>query len=248
MIDLGGQGVPLLGMGGGMFKASIILFDTRPGTRQFTVPKGVKKIRAFVIGPGGIGGGGYSEKELDVVAGQKFAYTVGVGSDGSAASTSSFGGLISASGGMVLGGVGLGGDVNFNGGDGKALSGSTVVKNSGGSAATRYGNGGAGGYTDYSGHRLSGGSFNPNSRNTTDGWGLGMMPGSYGWGGTYSVGVDSPAVWTLATMGGGGASEGSGALPGIGGGASSNKTYDYITSSSLAYIGGNGAVGVEVLI
>ena len=157
MIDLGGQdGAPVLGLGGGMFKASIILFDTIPGTKEFTVPEGVKKIRAFVIGPGGIGGGGYSEKSIDVVAGQKFAYTVGVGSKGSAASTSSFGGLISASGGMVLGGVGLGGDVNFNGGNGTALSGSTVVKNSGGSAATRYCDGGAGGITSNNGAHVPG--------------------------------------------------------------------------------------------
>lgn len=237
MIDLGGQGASVLGLGGGMLKASIILFDTIPGTKEFTVPDGVTKIRAFVIGPGGIGGGGYSEKSIDVVAGQKFAYTVGVGSNGSAASTSSFGGLISASGGMVLGGVGLGGDVNFSGGNGTALSGSTVVKNAGGSAATRYGNGGVGGSTDYYGAHLPGAGFNPANRNTIDGWGLGMVPGSYGQGGTYATGVDTPASWTLATMGGGGASAGNGALPGIGGGASSNQTYP----------GGNGAVGVEVL-
>ena len=237
MIDLGEQGgAPVLGLGGGMFKASIILFDTRPGTRQFTVPKGVKKIRAFVVGPGGIGGGGYSEKEIDVVAGQQFAYTVGVGSNGSAASTSSFGGLISASGGMVLGGVGLGGDVNFSGGNGTVLSGTTIVKNAGGSAATRYGNGGMGGTSNNPAAILPGAGFNPANRNSIDGWGLGMVPGSYGHGATYATGVDTPAVWTLATMGGGGASAGS-TLPGIGGGASSNQTYP----------GGNGVVGVEVL-
>ena len=246
MIDLGGQdGAPVLSLGGGMFKASIILFDTIPGTKEFTVPNGVTKIRAFVIGPGGIGGGGYSEKSIDVVAGQKFAYTVGVGSKGSAASTSSFGGLISASGGMVLGGVGLGGDVNFSGGNGTALSGSTVVKNSGGSAATRYCDGGAGGITSNNGAHVPGAGFKSDYMNSIDGWGLGMVPGSYGHGGTYATGVDTPAFWTLATMGGGGSSPGygpqpgNGSLPGIGGGASSNQTY---------HPGGNGAVGVEVLI
>lgn len=245
MIDLGGV-TQYLGQGGGMFKASIILFDTVPGTKEFTVPIGVTKIRAFVVGPGGIGGGGYSEKSIDVVAGQKFAYTVGVGSKGDAASTSSFGGLISASGGMVLGGVGLGGDVNFKGGDGTVLSASTVVKNSGGSAATRYGNGGAGGKTDNPSNRehVAGASFP--DRNSIDGWGLGTVPGSYGWGGTHSTGVDSPVVWTMATMGGGGSSGGyspytgiSGShFAGVGGGASSNVTNP----------GGNGAVGVEVLV
>ena len=240
MIDLGGV-TQLLGQGGGMFKASIILFDAVPGTKEFTVPIGVTKIRAFVVGPGGIGGGGYSEKSIDVVAGQKFAYTVGVGSKGSAASTSSFGGLISASGGMVLGGVGLGGDVNFNGGNGTALNSTAwnddkIKINAGGSAATRYGNGSMGGTSINSGVILPGAGFPPDIRNTIDGWGLGMVPGSYGQGGTYATGVDTPAVGTLATMGGGGASAGN-TLPGIGGGASSNSTY----------LGGNGAVGVEVL-
>ena len=241
MIDLGGV-TQLLGQGGGMFKASIILFDTVPGTKEFTVPIGVTKIRAFVVGPGGIGGGGYSEKSIDVVAGQKFAYTVGVGSKGDAASTSSFGGLISASGGMVLGGVGLGGDVNFNGGNGTALNSTAwnddkIKINAGGSAATRYGNGSMGGTSNNPAAILPGAGFPPANRNTIDGWGLGMVPGSYGQGATYATGVDTPAVWTLATMGGGGASAGS-TLPGIGGGASSNSTY----------LGGNGAVGVEVLI
>ena len=239
MIDLGGQGgvTQLLGQGGGMFKAAIILFDTIPGTKEFTVPNGVTKIRAFVIGPGGIGGGGYSEKSIDVVAGQKFAYTVGVGSNGSAASTSSFGGLISATGGMVLGGVGLGGDVNFSGGNGTALNGTTVTVNAGGSAATRYGNGMAGESYNNAAQFLGGAGFNPANRNSIDAWGLGMVPGSYGWGGTYATGVDTPAFWTLSSMGAGGASAGNGALPGIGGGASSKQTYP----------GGNGAVGVEVL-
>ena len=239
MIDLGGQGgAPVLSLGGGMFKASIILFDTRPGTKQFTVPEGVKKIRAFVIGPGGIGGGGYSEKNLDVVAGQKFVYTVGTGSNGSAESTSSFGGLISATGGMVLGGVGLGGDVNFKGGDGTALGGS-FTKNAGGSAATRYGDGVAGGASAWVNNTfyLPGAGFNPADRNSMDGWGLGMMPGSYGSGSTYGTGTDTPDFWTPATMGGGAASYYKSPPAGVGGGCTSNNTYP----------GGNGAVGVEVL-
>lgn len=229
MIDLGGQGgAPVLGLGGGMFKASIILFDTRPGTKQFTVPEGVKKIRAFVVGAGGLGGGGYSEKVINVVAGQVFAYTVGAGSGGSSA----FGGLISATGGSTAGGVGTGGDVNFNGGNGKAIGGSILI-NSGASAANRYENGGNGGYSVATSGSLPGASFI--SVNGIDGWGLGMPPGSYGWGGFWQYDSTFGTVVSPASMGGGGASGGTASIPGIGGGAVSSGA------------GGNGAVGVEVL-
>ena len=237
MIDLGEQGgAPVLSLGGGMFKASIILFDTQPGTRQFTVPKGVKKIRAFVVGAGGLGGGGYSEKVIDVVPGQVFSYTVGAGSSYPVSgSTSSFGGLISATGGSKNGGVGTGGDINFTGGSGTALGGS-VTFNAGASAANRYENGKDGDWSVGTAAECSGASFP--SVNNIDGWGLGMPPGSYGWGAfcknesSYGFGL------TVASMGGGGSNKlGHSGVPGIGGGASSK------TSEK----GGNGAVGVEVL-
>ena len=234
MIDLGGQdGAPVLGLGGGMFKASIILFDTRPGTKQFTVPEGVKKIRAFVVGAGGLGGGGYSEKVIDVVAGQVFSYTVGAGSSYPVSgSTSSFGGLISATGGSTAGGVGAGGDVNFTGGNGTPKD-SSVRFNSGASAANRYENGGNGGYSVATSASLPGASFV--SVNGIDGWGLGMPPGSYGWGGFWQTDSTFGTAVLPASMGGGGASGGIASIPGIGGGASSGG------------VGGNGAVGVEVL-
>ena len=237
MIDLGGQdGAPVLGLGGGMFKASIILFDTRPGTNQFTVPDGVSKIRAFVVGAGGLGGGGYSEKVIDVVPGQVFSYTVGAGSSYPVSgSTSSFGGLISATGGSTAGGVGTGGDVNFTGGSGTPKD-SSVLFNAGASAANRYENGKNGEYSVGTAAYCSGASFP--SVNSIDGWGLGMPPGSYGWGAfaksesSYGSGV------IVASMGGGGSNKnGHSGVPGIGGGASSNTSVK----------GGNGAVGVEVL-
>ena len=243
MIDLGGQGwAPALGQGGGMFKASIILFDTRPGTKQFTVPDGVKKIRAFVVGAGSLGGGGYSEKVIDVVPGQVFAYTVGAG-DGAWGSggTSSFGGLISATGAKAAsGGVGTGGDVNFKGGSGTARGttdlGNTVNFNSGASAANRYGNGGGGSYSINTSADCIGGSFP--SVNDIDGWGLGMTPGSYGWGAFYKNDSTYGSGFFRASMGGGGTNKSNPtAIPGIGGGASANTDVK----------GGNGAVGVEVL-
>lgn len=237
MIDLGGQGgAPVLGLGGGMFKASIILFDTRPGTKQFTVPEGVKKIRAFVVGAGGLGGGGYSEKVINVVPGQVFSYTVGAGSSyPDSGSTSSFGGLISATGGSTAGGVGTGGDVNFTGGSGTALGGS-VTFNAGASAANRYENGKGGEYSVGTAAYCSGASFP--SVNNIDGWGLGMPPGSYGWGGfNKSESAYGSGVLPASMGGGGGNKYGHSAAPGIGGG----------TSSNIGLKGGNGAVGVEVL-
>src|SRR5207302_806323 len=72
---------PLVPNTAGAIKASIVLFDYVPGSgKTFTVPMGVSKIRAFVVGGGGTaagGGGGYSEKILNVSPGQQFSYTVG---------------------------------------------------------------------------------------------------------------------------------------------------------------------------
>src|SRR5690554_6232221 len=36
-------------------KSSVVLFDFNPGTRSWTVPDGVSRIRVFVVGAGGVG-------------------------------------------------------------------------------------------------------------------------------------------------------------------------------------------------
>ena len=234
-----GGGVPLAATA--FAKPSIILFETRPGTRTWTVPDGVTKIRAFVVGAGGNGGsfgrtgagGGYSEKVYDVTSGAVINYTVGATPGG----TSSFdgpGGAITATGGesnQGAGGTGSGGDVNSSGGDG-------YEENGGASSGHRFGNGimasdrGGAGWGEDTGGNEGG------SSGGMDGFGLGVVPGArkdqassaepadthgYGCGG---------ASARNGGIGGGGGSGANGGIGGGGGGAGS---------------GGFGLVGVEWL-
>lgn len=231
-------------------KTSIILFDIAPGTRTFTVPEGVSRIRAFVVGAGGSGnpatssgylyspggGGGYEEITLDVTPGQEFVYTVGnavpyVEGQKLSGETTSFGGLISATGGQnaytttqattQLGGIGMGGDVHAEGGEGKALA------QFGGGAGSRFGKG-----TSSAGSK--GGGF----ARVGDGWGIGLYDGG------------APAImlpgYFAPRMGAGGFPHLTGngeyfvqLFPLVGGGGGS--------APSIGSIGGVGAVGMEVL-
>ena len=211
MIDLGANSasVPF-----GRFKNRIEVFDIIPGTRQLTIPEGWSKIRVAVVGGGGGGryvsspdyhgygggggGGGYAEIELDVVAGQTYTYTVGAGSnrdrDGG---TTSFDGILSATGGQTAtdnttgasiggaGGVGIGGSINTSGGNGgNGFDDNRGGGGGGGASGHRYGNGGAGGagaafIKDYN---FINGGFGGSWANTPrpllydDGWGLGITP------------------------------------------------------------------------
>ncbi|WP_425891692.1 glycine-rich domain-containing protein [Aeromonas veronii] len=233
-------------------KSSIILFDIAPGTRTFTVPEGVSKIRAFVVGAGGSGnvatsgnyyspggGGGYAEKTIDVTPGQTFTYTVGdktpyAQDQQLQGGTSSFGGLISATGGKngysqsvpstQAGGVGIGGDLNADGGDGLA---NTVH---GAGAGSRFGKG-----TSQSiQHDIAvGGGF----ARVGDGWGIGI----------WDCGAPANNTLMFAPRLGAGdtphpsdpRAQPTRSSPLVGGGGSS--------SQSFARNGGVGAVGVEVL-
>ncbi|MDH0316023.1 hypothetical protein N7346_02525 [Aeromonas caviae] len=235
-------------------KTSIILFDIAPGTRTFTVPEGVSKIRAFVVGAGGSGnvatsgsyyspggGGGYAEKTIDVTPGQTFTYTVGdktpyAQNQQLQGGTSSFGGLISATGGKngysqsvpstQAGGVGIGGDLNADGGDGLA---NTVH---GAGAGSRFGKG-----TSQSGQNggfnVVGGGF----ARVGDGWGIGI----------WDCGAPANNMLMFAPRLGAGdtphpsnsSTDPTRSSPLVGGGGSS--------SQSFARNGGVGAVGVEVL-
>lgn len=229
-------------------KTSIILFDIAPGTRTFTVPEGVSKIRAFVVGAGGSGstnssipspggGGGYAEKTIDVTPGQEFTYTVGgpvpfASGQQRSGETSSFGGLISATGGKngysssesttQLGGRGIGGDIVADGGDG--LSATAY----GAGAGSRFGKG-------TSAVPYKGGGF----ARVGDGWGIGLFDGG------------APAIqlagYFAPRMGAGGFPYSSGNSdyfvqihPLVGGGGGVGLT-------GVDFLGGVGAVGVEVL-
>lgn len=230
MIDLGGAANSI--RAGGMLNASIVLFDTVPGTKEFTVPDDVTRIRAFVIGAGASsssgsgGGGGYSETEIDVTPGQKLAYVVGAGGPigGAVGGSSSFAALISATGGnAIAGGSGIGGAINFSGG-----AGVTSSRAGGGAAAHRYGNGAAGQGDSFKG---IGGGFSGVPHATVDGWGIGVIPGDYGVGGHYYLQGDALLV-IYPKMGGGGGHLQTGGVGGGGGGGGG---------------GGPGCVGVEVI-
>ena len=209
-------------------KSSIVLFDCNPGTRSWTADRDCT-IRAFVGGAGGGGpaglnqpggGGGYSEKVIAVTAGQAFSYTVGAGglpAAGAVGGTSSFGGIISATGGTrhdgttASGGIGVGGDINTSG---EGAPG--VAAGSFGNAGHAFGNGG-----------VMFGGLDP----VVDGWKLGLLPKMFNYGKQASSAGNS--VFTDAGMGGSAASYvGS---PGIGGGGGN------------AAKGGPGLVGIEVL-
>ena len=104
-----------------------------PQSGTFTVPIGVSKVRVRIWGGGGNaagGGGGFAMKVCDVSPAQAIAVTTG-----GSAQASSFGSFVSATAGVTsaAGGIGVGGDVNYQGGLGGTA---------GGGAANIFGNGG----------------------------------------------------------------------------------------------------------
>ena len=143
----------------------------------FTVPTSITSVRVRVWGAGGGGcgsaanaggsGGGFAIGEFDVVAGTSYAITVGAGgAPDSSGGTSSFGSLISATGGVGQnnttfreGGLGVGGYANYYGGGTSASycggggspslfgHGSPGIANAGSGNASAFGppGGGAGG-------------------------------------------------------------------------------------------------------
>lgn len=131
----------------------------------FTVPAGVSKIRVRVVGAGGGrgnggvggggGGGGYAHGVFTVTPGQSFPVTVGIGGNQVDGGASSFGALISATGGKKGnhlppynggdGGIGVGGDFQASGGKGGTGDGSVNPKAGGGAAGSQLGDGGNGG-------------------------------------------------------------------------------------------------------
>lgn len=105
------------------------------GTYTFVIPSGITSIRVRCFGAGGGGGsnvayvggagGGFALGTFSVTAGSSHIVTVGGGgTQNTAGGTSSFGSLISATGGAggasntseKIGGVGIGGTVNYLGG------------------------------------------------------------------------------------------------------------------------------------
>lgn len=151
----------------GTFGTGLIrVYGSSGSSYSFTVPSGITKVRVRCFGAGGGGGnsgayaggggGGFSIGEFDVVAGDSYTVTVGQGgTSGTTGGTSSFGSLISATGGVGAnntsehaGGEGSGGYINHKGG--RSQNGYC----GGGGSASLFGHGGNG---TYSGNNIASG-------------------------------------------------------------------------------------------
>lgn len=255
--------------GGGAMNPNILLFDSVPGTKSFTVPAGVTKLRRAAIGPGGgvtssgtkaAGGGGYAEDIVTVTPGQSIAYVVGApGILGSPGGTSSVAGVLSATGGDIVGnpGVGSGGSINNRGGAGGST---TTGYPGGGASGHRFGNGGKGGYSGGSstgggggGWIQDGGANGMGGAGGVDGFGLGLIPGNPSRPGVTSTSNYTPADCGGYGSGGGGffnssgSAGGIGGSGGIGGGAGDGAVAGVGGGMTISFnsISGNGAVIFE---
>lgn len=171
----------------------------------FVVPGGVTRIKVRVVGggagggrgtganaAGGGGAGGYAEGWFIVSPGASYAVTIGAGGAGATVpghgggggGTTSFGSLLSATGGQGqspleaggAGGSGLGGQINCSGGSGlDAMSGSIVM-------------GGAGGNSVFGGAGRQGTAAGTNGQAPGAGGG-GSYGGSPGNGGNGAAGI-----------------------------------------------------------
>ncbi|HEN3664257.1 TPA: hypothetical protein U5E42_004091 [Yersinia enterocolitica] len=170
------------------------------GTFTFTVPDGVTRIRARVVGGGGAGGsaaaksgggggaGGYSEDWITVTPGQVLSITVGAngaggttGNAGTAGSVSSVSGYLSASGGAFGDAGGAGTGAGGFGGAGTGGSINTVGSDGTDGATTATPGSGVGGGSILGGSTRSGGT----GRNSL------------------SIGGGGAASYTLASQNGG---------------------------------------------
>ncbi|WP_265432809.1 hypothetical protein [Aeromonas salmonicida] len=214
-------------------RQSIMLFDINPGTRQLTLEPG--RYRVAVVGAGagfikGGGGGGYDEVDITVPTETVYAYTVGE-SAAAIGGTSSFAGILSATGGQnSLGGQGLS-SFGKKGGAGYAAFAAGEYSN-GGAAGHAFGNG-ASATRSVSTVMAAGPGFSEPNRGgypggaLVDGWKVGLLPTEYGYGAV----TGSYNTYQRAGMGGGGVG---GADAGVGGG-----------SGDTLVRGGHGAVIVE---
>jgi hypothetical protein len=149
--------------------------------QSFTVPGSISKLRVTVVGgggggvntttnnSGGGGGGGYAHGVFTVTKGSSHVITVGAGgakvssANAGGGGTSSFGSLISATGGAggvynnptvgAAGGVGSGGVLQVSGGIGGITYGGggsagNIVRSVGGGSGTSFSTVGSGGRTD----------------------------------------------------------------------------------------------------
>jgi hypothetical protein len=244
----------------------------------FTVPAGVTKISAVLIGGGGAGGGGGGVgggqgggggglryvNDFAVTAGQVFSVIVGTGGAGGAGNGGNGGdsqivGIATAYGGrggstysatvIGIGGTGTDISTNIGGGAGGAGGKPTLTFGAGGGGTAGYvGNGGAGGGDSADGADGSGGGAGGGSRGDIDS----STFGANGGGGTGILGQGSSGVSTSN----GGGNSGSGGLNGTTASSSSGAAGGLYGggggggdgTTSGSNSGGNGAQGVVRII
>ena len=199
----------------GTFGSGLIrIHGSSRGSYSFTVPAGTTSVRVRVWGAGGGGcatqsvsggsGGGFSIGEFTVVAGTVYAVTVGAGgASNTSGGTSSFGSLISATGGTGQnnttfrdGGVGAGGYANhYGGGSGGSYCG-------GGGSASLFGHGGAG---ISNGTSANSSAFGPPGGGAGGGIGFSQTPNNSSLVGSvagFSGSFERPGGGTSSTMSG----------------------------------------------
>ncbi|MGE6133544.1 hypothetical protein [Aeromonas salmonicida] len=214
-------------------KQSIVLFDINPGTRQISLPPGEYRIAVVGAGAGftkGGGGGGYDQVMLSVAVDTVYAYTVGE-SAAPIGGTSSFAGILSATGGQnTAGGSGFS-TAGQRGGTGFSASAAGAFS-IGGAAGHAFGPGASATESNEGSAFAAAPGFSETNRGVyrgesfVDGWELGLLPSDYGFG----AAVFSNGIYIPAGLGGGGVG---GVTPGVGGGAGQGAR------------GGHGAVIVE---
>lgn len=233
-------------------------FVTYTSSGTFTVPAGVNSVRVLCVGGGGGGcsghqgggGSGYvNTGTISVSPGQNISITVGSGGLGAQAvvstntvigitpgGSSSFGGSVTANGGLVVTGVNQTGNNGGSGGGGACNSGPV-----GGSGGTNGTNGGSCTYTGGTGQGASFSSgFNLFSANTISG-------GSGGAGGTGSHAGGGGGGGVLINGSGPSAQDGTQSFSGKGGsgyGAGGGAGTYNSPSGNTRYAGGNGANGL----
>lgn len=250
----------------GVFGTGQIAFFT--SSTKWIVPAGINAVRVRLWGAGGGGsslasytgggGGGFALKTIyDLQGATSINVIVGIGSPQNSGQSSSFGSFVSATGGVssistsdtLLGGVGVGGDINNKGGNGYNPGG-TASGGGGGGAAGLFGNGGDGSSTNGKDGCSGGGAA---STATRGGNGI-FGNGAYYAAQTYTVVALPAEIGTFKTIpsidfiatggggnnflspanGGGASGNNNGAFPGGGGGGGGAVT-----------AGGNGLVIVE---
>lgn len=244
---------------------SSILTYTIPGTYNWTVPSGVRRVNAVVVGAGGGGGGGGGTPRgaggggalayanlIPVTPGENMTITVGLrgvggsSADGTAGGFSAFYNVTNA---IVYAGGGGGGGAT-GGAGGTVIVGTGGAGGAGGGSSTAPGGGGgAGGYNGTGGAGVSGsGTGSAPATGSGGGAGGGRATTASGGGGGGGVGLNGLGSDGVPSGGGGssgsnGEDVGTGINGGVGGayGGGGGSGEDGVAS-----VGGNGANGAVI--